>query len=137
MKPPSAFAGEQTVASFRVLIVEDMPDAAQSLAAVARLWGYAVEIAYDGLAALDAVKSFGPHAVLADIGLPGMTGFDVAKSIKADPATGGVLLVATTAYADSAAQTISKAAGFAHHFTKPLDLDAVHAVLEEHRRGLV
>ena len=121
---------------FRVLVVEDMSDAAQSLAEVLRLWGYQVEIAYDGLAALAAVKSFLPHAVIMDIGLPGMTGFDLAKSIKADPASKDVLLVATTGYADAAAQKISKAAGFAEHFTKPLDLDALRAVLDRRREAM-
>jgi CheY-like chemotaxis protein len=120
---------------FRVLIVEDMSDAAESLAVVLRLWGYEVEIAYDGFAALAAVKSFAPHAILADIGLPGMTGFDLAKSLKADPATSPILLIATTGYADAAAQKISKAAGFAEHFVKPLDLDALRAVLDKHRQS--
>jgi CheY-like chemotaxis protein len=119
---------------FRVLVVEDMCDAADSLAAVLRLWGYEVEIAYDGFAALAAVKSFAPHAILADIGLPGMTGFDVAKSVKADPATNDVLLIATTGYGDAAAQKIAKAAGFAEHFVKPIDIDALRAVLDKHRQ---
>lgn len=119
---------------FRVLVVEDMSDAADSLAAALRLWGYEVEIAYDGFAALAAVKSFAPHAILADIGLPGMTGFDLAKSVKADPATNDVLLIATTGYGDASAQKIAKAAGFAEHFVKPIDIDALRAVLDKHRQ---
>ena len=122
--------------SFRVLVVEDMSDAAESLAAVLRLWGYEVEIAYDGFAALSAIGSFAPHAILADIGLPGMTGFEFAQRVKADPAMSGVLLLATTAYADAAARKISKSTGFAEHFTKPLDLPALRIVLDNHRQGL-
>jgi CheY-like chemotaxis protein len=112
--------------SLRVLVVEDNADAADSLGDILRLWGYEVRVVHDGFAALTETIHFSPHVVLADIGLPGMTGFELAERL----ANQNVLLVATTAYADATARKLAKSAGFHEHFGKPLDLPAIHQLLE-------
>jgi CheY-like chemotaxis protein len=113
--------------ALRVLVVEDNADAAESLGSVLRYWGYEVRIVHDGFAALSEMIHFSAHVVLADLGLPGMTGFELAERL----ADKDVLLIATTAYGDDAARRLAKNAGFREHFVKPLDLPAIHQVLEE------
>ena len=73
-----------------------------------------------------------PDVVLSDIGMPGMSGFALAEQL----AGKGMLLVATTAYGDSTTRELAKEAGFRDHFVKPLDLDALHALLERHREEI-
>jgi two-component system OmpR family response regulator len=110
----------------RVLVVEDLPDAARSLAMVLRAWGYQVQVDYDAPSALADAVAFRPDVVLSDIGLPGMSGFSLAEQL----AGTGVLLVATTAYGDEATRQSAKESGFQEHLVKPLDLDVLHALLE-------
>jgi CheY-like chemotaxis protein len=114
---------------FRVMVVEDNVDGADSLAWVLRNWGYEVRIAYDAPSALADVGKFLPDAVLSDINMPGMNGFALAEKL----ADKGVLLVATTAYGDDANRQHAEEVGFQHHFVKPVDLDALHRLLEVRR----
>jgi CheY-like chemotaxis protein len=115
--------------TFRALVVDDNRDAADSLAMVLRAWGYHVRVAYDALSALADVSTFLPDVVLSDIGMPGMSGFSLAEKL----AGKGLLLVATTAYGDETSRRNSQQVGFEQHLIKPLDLDALHVLLEKHR----
>jgi CheY-like chemotaxis protein len=114
---------------FRILVVEDNLDGAESLSMVLRAWGYQVRVAYDAPSALADVSTFLPDVVLSDIGLPGMSGFSLAEKL----AGKGVLLVATTAYGDEVTRRTSQHVGFEQHLVKPLNLDALHLLLEKHR----
>jgi CheY-like chemotaxis protein len=116
---------------FRILVVEDNLDAAQSLTMVLTMWGYLVQTVPDAPSALGIASTFMPDVVLSDLGLPGMSGFSLAEKLAAK----GILLIATTAYGDSASRKASKDAGFHEHLVKPLDLDLLHRVLEQHRRS--
>jgi CheY-like chemotaxis protein len=113
------------------MVVDDNASAAQSMALILKLEGYDVQVAYDGEAALRAVRSFRPEAVLMDIGLPGLDGHEVARRLRQDPdlAAGIALLVAITGYAESEARHRSREAGFDHHLVKPVDPEAVLALL--------
>ncbi len=115
----------------KVLVVDDNVSSAQSLAMVLKLEGHQVQVAHDGMEALEAVRRFRPAAVLMDIGLPGMDGYEVARRLRDDPdlGTGLSLVVAVTGYAEDEARKRSSEAGFNHHLVKPVDPDLVLALI--------
>ncbi len=121
----SALNGEDTSAptttSFRVLVVDDNVDSAESLALLLKTMGQVVHTAYDGPAALDAVERFSPDVVLLDIGLPGMSGYEVARQIR-QRGQADVLLIALTGYGQKEDQARAREAGFDHHLVKPTDV---------------
>lgn len=112
----------------RVLIVEDNPDAAESLRMVLELGGCDVAVARTGPDGVEAAKAVHPQLVLCDIGLPGFSGFEVARRIRAE-ANGSVLLIALTGYGRDEDREEARAAGFNWHFTKPVDFGQLEAVL--------
>nr|WP_314628260.1 ATP-binding protein [uncultured Noviherbaspirillum sp.] len=113
----------------RILVVDDNRDAVEALAMMLKLGGNDVEIAYDGVAALATAQSFAPDAVVLDIGLPGMDGYEVARSLRARPETAGALIVAVTGYGQKEDRERSRAAGFDHHLVKPIESDALLVLL--------
>lgn len=110
----------------RILVVDDNPDTADSLALLLRLRGYEVEVAYDGPAALETAASFRPQVVLLDIGLPGLDGYQVAERLRQERRLGRVRLVALTGYGREEDQLRAREAGFDHHLTKPVDPQVIH-----------
>ena len=113
----------------RVLVVDDNPDAADSLGVVLQLLGADVHVAHDGNAALDAVASFHPAAVFLDIGMPNMDGYEVAKKIRARPDAHHTVLIALTGRGQEKDRRQTEASGFKHHLVKPADVSALQAVL--------
>ena len=107
-------------AAHRVLVVDDNPDAADSLAMLLQALGNDVCVAYDGEEAVDKALQFSPEIVLLDIGLPKMHGYDVAKRIR-DAQGCAVMLVAVTGWGQEDDRRRSREAGFDYHFTKPVD----------------
>jgi signal transduction histidine kinase len=112
---------EDLAAPCRVLVVDDNRDAAQSLAAMLRLTGSEVETAHDGLQALRIAERFRPSLVLLDIGMPGMSGFEVARKIRAKPWGASIRLVAQTGWGQDEDRQRAREAGFDVHLTKPVD----------------
>lgn len=123
---PVAVPGEQ---GCRVLVVDDNLDAAQTLADLLTMTGHEVHMVHDGLAAVAEAVAWCPDAVLLDIGLPGLSGFEVAKRIRLEAANPAVTLVALTGYGQAADRQRSHEAGFDHHLVKPADFDAVEKIL--------
>jgi PAS domain S-box-containing protein len=118
--------------SLRVLITDDNRDAAESMAMVLRFSGHEVRTAHDGPAALEVAKSFRPHAIFLDIGLPkGMDGYEVARRLRKQPDAKPALLVAMTGYGQQEDRERSRLAGFDHHLVKPADLMEVDRLLRE------
>jgi PAS domain S-box-containing protein len=118
---PRAGAGVPRVAGpRRVLVVDDNVDSAESLADLLRLHGHRVEIAFDGTAALVKLESTCPDTVLCDIGMPGMTGYDVARAIRARGLP-GVQLIALSGHAQGEDVQRALEAGFDAHVAKPPD----------------
>lgn len=105
----------------RVLVADDNRDAAQSLAELLRMEGHEVAVAFDGQQALAQFASFGPEVALLDIGMPGMTGNEVASAIRARPEGAGTVLVAITGWGQERDRQAAREAGFDVHFTKPVD----------------
>lgn len=112
----------------RVLVVEDNPDAGQSLCDLLAAMGHDAMVATDGPAALEMLDSRMPGVVLCDIGLPGMSGYDLAWAVRQQH--GDLpLLVAVTGYGQPEDQQRAARAGFDHHLTKPVDVAALNAIL--------
>jgi len=128
---PLAFgeADRPAALSFRVLIVEDNVDAAESLAMLVKAAGYDVRTIHNGQAALRVVLDYLPHAVLLDIGLPGLNGYEVAKWIRSQPDLEGTMLIALTGYGQDVDRQTSLAAGFNHHLVKPASFKTIRQVL--------
>lgn len=105
----------------RVLVVEDNPDAAETLRDFLQLSGHEVELAHSGVEGVEAARQFHPEVVLCDLGLPEMDGFAVAEELRRDPATRDVRLIAVTGYGRDEDRRRSREAGFDFHLTKPLD----------------
>ena len=111
----------------RVLVVEDNVDAALSLRDALLLDGHAVEVAYDGADALEKLRLRPFDVVLCDIGLPGMDGYDVARSIRAR--VDKIVLIAVTGYAQPAEVARARDAGFDQHIAKPPNLERLRSLL--------
>ena len=126
--PPSATA-QPHGKRCRVLVVDDNVDAAQSLVDLLKVTGHEVGMAHDGPSGLEAVRDFRPDAVLLDIGLPGLTGLEVAKRIRQLPELKHIVLVAMTGYGQEADRQRSQEAGFNHHLVKPAHFSEVEKIL--------
>ncbi|MCO5171049.1 MAG: ATP-binding protein [Planctomycetes bacterium] len=123
-------------ASLRVLVIEDNVDAASTLRDLLELEGHAVEVAHTGAEGLAAAASRPPDLVLCDLGLPDMSGHDVARSLRADPSLQGLQLVALTGYARPEDRQRAAEAGFDEHLSKPPPLEALEVLLARAgRRG--
>ncbi|HEY0857566.1 MAG TPA: response regulator [Albitalea sp.] len=105
----------------RILIVDDNQDAAESIAQYLQLEGHEVKTVGDGLQALACVPVFAPQIVVLDIGLPVLSGYEVAKRMRKMAVTQSALLVALTGYGQKEDKVRAMEAGFDHHFVKPTD----------------
>ncbi len=113
----------------RILVVDDNLDAAESLAVLLRLEGHEVRVAPDGPAALAAAQADPPEMVVLDLGMTGMDGFEVARRLRGQPQSDGVLLVALTGWAQEEDRRRCHEAGFDGHLPKPVEWDALRQFL--------
>lgn len=120
---------------FRILVVDDNVDSAESLAMVLNLTGHEARTAHSGMEGLRIAREFRPEAVLLDIGLPSMDGYEVAREIRATYGTHPVTVIAMTGYGSEDDRRKSREAGFDIHLVKPLDLDALSRTLQEEVAG--
>jgi signal transduction histidine kinase len=117
--------------ALRLLVVDDNVDAAETLAELLDTMGYQVRQAGDGEAALTACQAFDPHVVLLDIGLPGMNGYDVCRQMRRQRGGKARTMVAVTGWGQPEDLQRSKEAGFDRHLVKPMDFDALVAILAD------
>jgi len=117
--------------SRRILVVDDNRDIADTLSALLRLLGHEVAIAGDGGSALRVAQSFEPHVILLDVGLPDMSGYEVARRLRGDPRASRALLVAVTGWGQEEDRRRARNAGFDHHLTKPTTIEDLAHVLEQ------
>jgi CheY-like chemotaxis protein len=96
---------------------------------VLRYSGHKVEVALDGRSAVDLVRKVRPDFVFCDLGMPEVSGYDVAKALRADETLRGTQLVALSGYAQTEDRDRAREAGFDAHLAKPADLEAVNAIL--------
>jgi CheY-like chemotaxis protein len=116
-------------AARRVLVVDDNADAAETLHTLLGLAGYEVRSAASGPEALSLLRDFSPELGLLDIGLPGMSGLELARAIRAQPALAGMMLVAVTGWGRDEDRERTREAGFDRHMTKPVDIGEVLSLL--------
>jgi signal transduction histidine kinase/ActR/RegA family two-component response regulator len=135
--PPHAAAGEEQAAqaapgagsALRILVADDNRDAAESLAALLGIDGHELRVVFDGEAALAAALDWRPHVALLDIGMPGLTGLEVAARLREQGARADCTLVAISGWGQAQDKSRALAAGFDHHFTKPVDPARLSALL--------
>jgi CheY-like chemotaxis protein len=115
--------------ALRVLVVEDNVDSAETLAELLEIWGHRVQIVHHGHSALAEVHTFEPDVVILDIGLPGIDGYEVARSIRAHDRLSQPMLVALTGYGQEEDRRRSLEIGFDVHLTKPVNPDQLQRLL--------
>ncbi|EKU83671.1 hybrid sensor histidine kinase/response regulator [Massilia timonae] len=116
-------------AGLKVLVVDDNVDAALTLSMILEASGHVTRVAHDGYGALEAAREFRPRVAFLDIGMPGMSGYDTARAIRAMEELDGVVLVALTGWGAESDRQRSSEAGFDHHLTKPVQLAVVEELL--------
>jgi signal transduction histidine kinase len=109
------------ILSRRILIADDNRDSAETLAALLRLDGHEVTTVHDGPVALSAFGEFKPEVALLDIGMPGLTGYEVARKMRQSASGAALTLIAITGWGQDVDKQRAHAAGFDHHLTKPVD----------------
>lgn len=117
----------------RVLVVDDNPDSAETLALLLRLAGQDVRTAFDGPAALAEANDFRPDLVLLDIGMPGMDGYQVAQRLRKELDFRDQTLVALTGWGQDEDRRRSEEAGFDRHLVKPVEMKVLMELLRESR----
>lgn len=122
-------AGASAWPARRILVVDDNRDSAESMGSLLECMGSEVEVAHDGQSALQAIDSYQPAVVLLDIGMPGMDGYEVARRVRERRDLDHVTLIAVTGWGQEEDQRRSREAGFDHHLVKPVDLEALRALL--------
>jgi DNA-binding response OmpR family regulator len=110
-----------TMRRLRILIADDDRDAAAMLALLLVEEGYEVREVYRGDSVMRFVRDFEPDVVMLDIGMPGMSGYDVARSLKGERGSSAPLLIAVTGWSKGADRVLGRIVGFDHYVTKPYD----------------
>ena len=113
----------------RVMVVDGNADSAESLGVVLRMAGHQVLVVTDALEAERAAITFGPDAVLLDLGMPGISGRELAQRLRAHPALAHIRLIAVTGFAQDSERAASAGAGFVGHVSKPVDYDTLLMLL--------
>jgi PAS domain S-box-containing protein len=136
--PDRTAGGEEQVRAGqrrRILVADDNPDAADSLAVLLRLMGHEVRTAHDGLEAVAGVAAFQPDLILLDIGMPKLNGYDACRRIREQPEAGAAVIVALTGWGQDEDRRRSREAGFDGHLVKPVEPAALASLLTELKHG--
>ena len=124
--PPLDISHTADNGRLHILVVDDNEDAADSQAMLLRMDGHEVKTAYGGPSAMRIAMDWCPQAIVQDIGMPGMSGYEVARALRQYPVTRHALLIAVSGTEDRGR---SKEAGFDHHLVKPVDFDELRKIL--------
>jgi signal transduction histidine kinase len=125
----STEAAHTPTARRRILLADDNRDAAESLAMLLEMAGHEVRVAHNGKAALSLAQVFRPNTALLDIGMPDMTGYEVAESLRKEPWAAKLVLIALTGWGQESDRRRAHEAGFDHHLIKPVDPDRLTSVI--------
>jgi signal transduction histidine kinase len=115
----------------RVVVADDNTDSAESLALLLRMAGAEVKTAHDGEEALEVMAEFHPEVAFIDIGMPSMSGYDVAMKARRSSWGDGLVLIAVTGWGQSEDKRLSREAGFDIHLVKPVSAAQLHSLLAE------
>jgi signal transduction histidine kinase len=122
--------GSTPVLKQRILIVDDNEDASATLASLLEMLGFRVRSTDDGANAVELARSFNPDAILLDIGLPGMNGYEVCKALRALPGFASKTIIALTGYGQSDDRRRTREVGFDFHLVKPVEVGEIRKVIE-------
>jgi CheY-like chemotaxis protein len=132
--PPAGDMGaarrDEAGAGLRILVADDVPDSLQSLALALQILGHQVRTAPDGAIAVEAAQSFQPQVAILDIGMPGLTGYEVATRIRATGWGRHSLLIALTGWGQREDINRAHMSGFDHHMTKPADFATLQRMID-------
>jgi PAS domain S-box-containing protein len=123
-------AQSDRMSGHRVLLADDNRDAADSLSMLLEMNGHNVTVGYNGEEALQLARQSRPSVMILDIGMPDITGYEVARRVRAEPWGHDVYLIAVTGWGQKEDKARAAASGFDHHLTKPVDPDEVEIVLQ-------
>ena len=119
----------EAIAPSRILLIEDNIDAAETTCMLLERRGHSVRLAYSGAEGIKLAREFMPHIILCDIGLPGMDGYQVARTMRLDPDLQSTPMIALTGYGRDKDRQQAKEAGFDMHLTKPIDSRSIQNIL--------
>ena len=114
----------------RIVVADDNEDSAQSFAMLLSFSGHEVRIAHDGEQALDTMRNFRPDVAFLDIGMPLLSGYEVAEAVRAEPWGRAVKLIAVTGWGQADDKQRARTGGFDQHLVKPIDPSDVDRLLE-------
>jgi signal transduction histidine kinase/ActR/RegA family two-component response regulator len=130
MPTRDALANPSSIKARGILVVDDNVDAADAMTALLELEGHEVRTVYSGEEAVEILSRYSPEVILLDLGLPGMSGLDVARHIRATPSMKDVTLIAITGWGQPQDRARTADAGFDFHFTKPVDVGQLSQAIE-------
>ncbi|WP_081850877.1 hybrid sensor histidine kinase/response regulator [Caballeronia grimmiae] len=134
LQPPvparAAPANRSSVPKHRILVVDDNVDAADAMTTFLEMEGHEVRTVYSGEEAVDLLNDYSADVILLDLGLPGISGIDVARRIRATPSTSDATLIAITGWGQPQDRASTADAGFDFHFTKPVDVGQLSQAIE-------
>lgn len=135
--PESSEVQQGADSPLRVLVVDDNRDAAVLMGRLLSTLGNDVRVVHDGFAALDMAETFRPEAILLDIGLPEMDGYETARMLREMPECKDITIIAVTGWGQDEDREKGRLAGFNHHVVKPADSSTLMQLLASARRDLI
>ena len=123
-------------AVMKIMIVEDNEALAQTTGWLVEMLGYDYRLALSPKAAIADVKPYRPDVIMMDLGLPGMSGYDLCKLLRQDADLANTIFIAQTGWGEAEHRRLTAEAGFHHHLVKPLYLEALQALLGEIEQSL-
>lgn len=119
----------------KILIVDDNAETAQTLGWMIEALGYEPQIVYSGREAIEKARTFLPHVILMDLGMPGMNGYELCQTLKQSPDFRRTVFIAQTGWDPDKNEVISKEAGFDHYLLKPVNLGTLEELLTKTAAG--
>lgn len=114
-----------------ILVAADNVDAAYALSALLEVLGHQVSVAHDGRAAVETARTGNFNVIILDIGMPEMTGHEVARALRESSDAGDAVLIALTGWGSEPDQAKTRASGFDYHIMKPAQLAEIELILGE------
>lgn len=137
IKKHQKISEDSPVRALKILLADDNEDLISALTALFQMQGHEIETATDGSKALERAKSFQPDVAILDIGMPDMTGYDLARAIRSEPWGKGILLIAATGWGSEADRNKARLAGFDRHITKPFSVVQINEIFKKFLENLL
>ena len=133
--PAKIDRGDTPVRACRTFVIDDNQDSADTMSMMLELLGHESRCIYDPVLSVEAALEFRPDVIFLDIGMPGMSGHEVARALRANPVLSAVKLVAVTGWGQPEDRRLTRESGFDHHLVKPVSIDAIGEVCNSIQRN--